>query len=77
MKSILLVFSILVLGFGAFSAEDVKTEAKWFSPDCPDCAKLLTPGKASLGNSVGVYRPGSKAKKKPNAPASGAVNSGK
>jgi hypothetical protein len=75
MKLILVVFSVLILSFGASATEEVKTEAKWFSPDCKDCPKLLTPGRASLGNSIGVYRPGSNTKKKPKA--TGAVNSGK
>jgi hypothetical protein len=61
MKLILVFFSILVLGFSALAAKDdkIKTEAGWFSPDCPDCAKFLTPGQARIGNDRGVYRPGS------------------
>jgi hypothetical protein len=72
MKLILVVFSILVLGFSALAANDVKktkpTEASWFSPDCPDCARYLTPGQASIGNDRGVYRRGSNQQSRKKSP---------
>lgn len=63
MKVLLLVLSIVTFGFAAF-AQTSNTEANWFSPACKDCPKMLTPGTASLGNKKGVFRPGSKTKKK-------------
>lgn len=62
MKILLLVLS-MTFGLVAF-ANQSGTEAKWFSPDCKDCPKMLTPGTASLGNNKGVFRPG-QTKKKP------------
>ena len=67
MKFILLIaaFMFMVLGAHAESAsvasgDATQTQADWFSPACPNCAKLLTPGTASLGNSKGVFRPNAK-----------------
>lgn len=60
MKSILIILSVLFLSF-AVLAEDPNMNrsdgAGWFSPDCPSCAALQTPGGASLGNNKGVFRP--------------------
>ena len=62
MKSILLILSVLLLGF-AVLAEDPNLSnsdgAGWFGPagsDCPKCAELQIPGGASLGNNKGVFR---------------------
>ena len=69
MKFLVFVLTFALLNFEALaqqeeSASPETTQANWFSPACPDCAKLLTPGTANLGNSKGVYRPGDKAKLK-------------
>lgn len=72
MKLMLLVLSIVSFGFVAL-AQSSNTEASWFSPQCKDCPKMLTPGTASLGNNKGVYRPGSK---KRTAPVAAPVSTG-
>ncbi|MBY0553013.1 hypothetical protein K2P97_00695 [bacterium] len=67
MKLMLLVLSIVSFGVVAL-AQSTNTEANWFSPQCKDCPKMLTPGTASLGNNKGVYRPDRRgSKKKPSA----------
>lgn len=60
--------TLILIGFAA-QANDSETQAGWFSPSCPNCAKYLTPGSASLGNTKGVYHPDKKKKKKDSAPA--------
>ena len=69
MKLTLFVFLFLLMSISGRAAEvetasPSTTQADWFSPACPTCAKLLTPGTANLGNSKGVFRPGDKAKNK-------------
>lgn len=64
MKSKLLNFLIVFVGlFASAETNQSQTQADWFSPDCSSCAKYLTPGTASLGNTKGVYRPNKKTKK--------------
>ncbi len=63
------LFLTLILVSFTVQAQDSETQAGWFSPNCPNCAKYLTPGSATLGNTKGVYRPDKKKKKKDTAPA--------
>ncbi len=71
--TLLTLFSFISFSYAESAATKEpasNTQADWFSPSCPSCAKLLTPGSANLGNSKGVFRQGTKKKKiTPTAPA--------
>ena len=68
MKLTLLILAFVSLGTSVQAEEPTAaqtTQADWFSPSCPTCNnKLLIPGSANLGNSKGVFRPGTKKLKK-------------
>ena len=70
MKLTAFIFFFSLIGISAQAQEKEETpppsttQADWFSPACPTCAKLLTPGRASLGNNVGVFSPHDKTKVK-------------
>ncbi len=71
MKFVLLIAVFMFMASGVHaesssvvSSDATQTQADWFSPSCPNCAKLLTPGTASLGNSKGIFRPNAKKQNK-------------
>lgn len=67
MKLALFILVFVTMGLSAHGEEQTSTQttqADWFSPSCPACAKLLTPGSANLGNTKGVFRPNGKKQKK-------------
>lgn len=78
MKKALFVLVFTMTCLATAAEEEVSpatTQADWFSPTCPGCAKLLTPGTANLGNSKNIFRRDDKSKKKKPVKATQPVSS--